>query len=29
VAGIVLLGMHPAMPSGSSNPEPARNLQPR
>ncbi|MFF7332128.1 DMT family transporter [Streptomyces sp. NPDC090306] len=29
VAGIVLLGMHPAMPSGSSDPEPARNLQPR
>jgi hypothetical protein len=28
VAGIVLLGMHPAMPSGSAEPEHSRDLQP-
>ncbi|WP_449350086.1 DMT family transporter [Streptomyces shaanxiensis] len=28
VVGIVLLGMHPAMPSGAERPEPARDLQP-
>ena len=28
VAGIVLLGMHPAMPRGAARPEPARDLQP-
>jgi len=29
VAGIVLLGLHPAMPRGSSDTEPERDLQPR
>ncbi|MEU1705858.1 DMT family transporter [Streptomyces sp. NPDC005706] len=29
VAGIVLLGMHPAMPSGAADPERARDLQSR
>ncbi|MFJ2515159.1 DMT family transporter [Streptomyces griseoviridis] len=29
VAGIVLLGMHPAMPRGSGEPERVRDLQPR
>ncbi|MFE3035670.1 DMT family transporter [Streptomyces canus] len=29
VAGIVLLGLHPAMPYGADRSEPARNLQPR
>ncbi|MFI6935082.1 DMT family transporter [Streptomyces sp. NPDC050287] len=28
VAGIVLLGLHPAMPSGATETEPARDLQP-
>jgi uncharacterized membrane protein len=28
VAGIVLLGMHPAMPSGTAEPERSRDLQP-
>jgi hypothetical protein len=29
VAGIVLLGLHPAMPCGVTEPEPVRDLQPR
>ncbi|MET7681803.1 DMT family transporter [Streptomyces sp. NPDC005423] len=29
VAGIVLLGLHPAMPRGTAHREPARDLQPR